>query len=299
MKHIREMLSRAMRCEPLTAWVQIVLGCLIGAAAYPMFLEPCEIAPGGLSGVAMIINNATGWPVGITTLVLNIPLFIVGYRSMGRVFAFRSLVATILFSLAIDGLKLIGTPALVSLEEPGYMVLGTIFGGVLLGVGLGMILRGGATTGGSDMAARVVHRYLPFLSVGMFVFLIDCLVVVAAAFCFDVTSAMYAMICIFLNGKVIDVVMLGLAKNKAGFVMTEQWEKVNQRVLREMDRGVTLLSAKGGYTGNERPVVLSVLPPQEVARLKAIIREEDESAFMFITEAHEALGEGFSLLSGE
>ena len=299
MKQIKAALSRMMRCEPLTAWVQIVLGCLIGAAAYPMFLEPCEIAPGGLSGVAMLINEGTGWPVGITTLVLNIPLFIVGYRSMGRVFAFRSLVATILFSLAIDGLEMIGVTALVNLEEPGYMVLGTIFGGVLLGAGLGMILRGGATTGGSDMAARVVHRYLPFLSVGMFVFLIDCLVVVAAAFCFDVTSAMYAMICIFLNGKVIDAVMLGLSKNKACFVMTEKWERVNERVLKELDRGVTLLQARGGYTGRERPVVLCVLPPHEVARLKAVVREEDESAFVFITEAHEALGEGFSRLSGD
>ena len=274
--------------------MQIVLGCLIGAAAYPMYLEPCNIAPGGLSGVAMIIGSFTGWPVGITSLVLNIPLFIVGYRSMGRVFAFRSLIATILFSLTIDGLKLVNTPVLT--EDP---MLGTIFGGVLLGVGLGMILRGGATTGGSDMAARVVHRYLPFLSVGMFVFLIDCLVVVAAGFCFDVTSAMYALICIFINGKVIDLVMLGLSGNKACFIMTEQWEHVKQQILTDMDRGVTLLEARGGYTGNDRPVVLCVLPPQEVARLKAIVREADERAFMFITEAHEALGEGFSHLSGE
>ena len=289
-------LSPARR-EQLMAWAQIVLGCLIGAAAYPMFLEPCSIAPGGLSGVAMIIGSFTGWPVGITSLVLNIPLFIVGYRSMGRVFAFRSLVATILFSLAIDGLKLLGLPAVTMGEEAA--MLGCIFGGVLLGVGLGMILRGGATTGGSDMAARVVHRYLPFLSVGMFVFLIDCLVVLAAAFCFDVMSALYALICIFINGKVIDVVMLGLSKNKACFIMTSAWERVNERVLHEMDRGVTLLEARGGYTGERRPVVMCVLPPQEVARLKAIVRETDGSAFMFITEAHEALGEGFSHLSAD
>ncbi|MBQ2954676.1 MAG: YitT family protein [Clostridia bacterium] len=294
MNSVRDWLKRVMKGEPLMAWVQIVVGCIIGAAAYPMFLEPCEIAPGGLSGVAMIINRVTSWPVGVTTLVLNIPLFIVGYRSMGRVFAFRSLVATILFSLAIDGLKLLHVPALTQ-----DSMLGTIFGGVLLGVGLGLILRGGATTGGSDMAARVVHRYLPFLSVGMFVFLIDCLVVVAAAFCFGFTQSMYALICIFINGKVIDMVMLGLSKNKACFIMTQRWQEVNGRILREMDRGVTLMEARGGYTGNERPVVLCVLPPQEVARLKAIVRQEDESAFMFITEAHEALGEGFSGWSQE
>lgn len=275
--------------ERLMAWGQIVLGCIVGGAAYPLFLEPCLIAPGGLTGVAMIINSFTQWPVGITSLVLNVPLFIVGYRSMGRVFAFRSLIATILFSLAIDLLRL---PALA--EDP---MLGTLFGGVLLGAGLGLILRGGATTGGTDMAARVVHRYLPFLSVGMFLFLIDCLVVIAAGFCFDVMKALYALICIFVSGKVVDAVMLGLSKNKACFIMTEEWEKVNARILKEMDRGVTLLKARGGYTGSERPVVLCVIPPQEVARLKGIVREEDERAFMFITEAHEALGEGFSKLS--
>ena len=294
MSKMKTLLKNVAKREQIMAWLLIVSGCLIGAVAYPMFLEPCNIAPGGLSGVAMIINSFTGWPVGITSLVLNIPLFIVGYRSMGRIFAFRSLVATILFSLAIDGLDVLGVAALT--EDP---MLGTIFGGVLLGVGLGLILRGGATTGGSDMAARVVHRYLPFLSVGMFVFMIDCLVVVAAAFCFDVMSALYALICIFLCGKVIDAVMLGLSKNKACFVMTEKWESINGRVLKEMDRGVTLLEARGGFTGNERPVVMCVLPPQEVARLKSIVREEDETAFMFITEAHEALGEGFSKLAGE
>ncbi|MBR3764603.1 MAG: YitT family protein [Clostridia bacterium] len=297
MSKIRMKRLSSERREQMMAWLQIVVGCIIGAAAYPMFLEPCNIAPGGLSGVAMIIGSFTGWPVGITSLVLNIPLFIVGYRSMGRVFAFRSLVATILFSLAIDGLKLLGLPAVTIGEEAA--MLGCIFGGVLLGVGLGMILRGGATTGGSDMAARVVHRYLPFLSVGMFVFLIDCVVVIAAAFCFDVMSALYALICIFINGKVIDVVMLGLSKNKACFIMTSAWERVNERVLQEMDRGVTLLEARGGYTGERRPVVMCVLPPQEVARIKAIVRETDGSAFMFITEAHEALGEGFSHLAGE
>jgi len=277
--------------EELMAWGQIVLGCIIGGAAYPLFLEPCQIAPGGLTGVAMIINNFTKWPVGVTSLVLNVPLFVIGYRSMGRVFAFRSLIATVLFSLAIDLLKL---PAMTL--DP---MLGTLFGGVLLGVGLGLILRGGATTGGTDMAARVVHRYMPFLSVGMFLFLIDCLVVVAAGFCFDVLKALYALICIFVSGKVIDAVMLGLSKNKACFIMTSEWETVNARILKEMDRGVTLLDARGGYTGSERPVVMCVLSPQEVARVKSIVREEDECAFMFITEAHEALGEGFSKLSGE
>ena len=289
--NLLEKLNKAAKREQLLAWLQIVLGCVIGAAAYPTFLDPGKIAPGGLTGVAMILKHLWGWDIGITSLILNIPLFIVGYKAMGRVFAFRSLAATILFSLMIDLL-----PLKAITVEP---ILGTLYGGILLGIGLGFILRGGATTGGTDMAARMVHRYLPFLSVGMFLFLIDCLVVVAAWIFIGSSEALYALICIFITGKAVDMVMLGLSSNKACFVITSEWETVSRRLMTEMDRGVTQLSARGAYSGTERPVVLCVLPPQEVSRLKEIVRQEDEKAFMFITEAHEALGEGFSSLTSE
>jgi len=286
-----EKLKGMARREQLMAWLQIVLGCVIGAAAYPTFLDPGKIAPGGLTGVAMIMKHLWGWDIGITSLILNIPLFIVGYKAMGRIFAFRSLVATILFSLMIDLLPLQAVPV-----EP---MLGTLYGGILLGIGLGFILRGGATTGGTDMVARLVHKYLPFMSVGMFLFLIDCVVVVAAWIFIGSSEALYALVCIFVSGKAVDMVMLGLSSNKACFVITDQWEKVSRRLLDEMERGVTQLTAKGAYTGVNRPVVLCVLPPQEVSRLKEIVRQEDERAFMFITEAHEALGEGFSSLMND
>lgn len=289
--HLLEKLQKAAWREQILAWLQIVIGCVIGAAAYPTFLDPGKIAPGGLTGVAMILKHLWGWDIGITSLILNIPLFIIGYRAMGKVFAFRSLVATILFSLAIDLL-----PLKEITVEP---ILGTLYGGILLGIGLGFILRGGATTGGTDMAARMVHKYLPFLSVGMFLFLIDCVVVIAAWIFIGSSEALYALICIFVSGKAVDMVMLGLSQNKACFVITDAWERVSRRLLDEMERGVTQLTAKGAYTGKDRPVVLCVLPPQEVSRLKEIVRQEDERAFMFITEAHEALGEGFSSLMSD
>ena len=289
--NLMERVRKAIRREQLLAWAQIVIGCVIGAAAYPTFLDPGKIAPGGLTGVAMILKHLWGWDIGITSLILNIPLFIIGYKAMGRVFAFRSLVATILFSLMIDLLPLQEIPV-----EP---ILGTLYGGILLGIGLGFILRGGATTGGTDMCARLVHKYLPFMSVGMFLFLIDCVVVVAAWIFIGSSEALYALICIFVSGKAVDMVMLGLSSNKACFVITDQWERVSRRLLDEMERGVTQLTAKGAYTGKDRPVVLCVLPPQEVSRLKEIVRQEDERAFMFITDAHEALGEGFSSLMSE
>ena len=158
--------------ERILSWTQIVLGCVLSGAAYTMFLTPNNIAPGGLTGIGIILNYLFHWPVGTVALILNVPLFMIGYRSMGGLFAFRSLAATVLFSLMIDILPL---PPVT--EDP---LLGTVFGGVLMGIGLGLILRGGATTGGTDMVARMVHHRFQFITTGVFLLAIDCLVVLAA-----------------------------------------------------------------------------------------------------------------------
>ena len=283
-------LSRQKK-ELIAAYAQIALGCLIGAAGYPLFMTPNRIAPGGVSGVAIIINYLTGWPVGTMTLVLNIPLFIIGFHAMGRVFVFRSLISTILFSLLIDIL-----PFRPMTADP---LLGTLYGGVLLGVGLGLILRGNATTGGTDMIARMVHRRLPYISVGSFLFAIDCAVVLSAGFIIGTTEALYALINIFLSARIIDIVMVGFSGNKCCLVISPAWETISARIMKEMNRGLTLLSAKGAYTGTERPTILCVISRTEVMAIKRIIREEDENAFIVITEAHEAIGDGFSVFETE
>ena len=292
---IRESLEEHVRVigarEIAFGYLQILAGSLVAAAAYPAFLVPNNIAPGGLTGVATILNFLFHWPVGTVSLLLNIPLFIIGYRAMGRIFAFRSLIATVLFSILIDIL-----PIRPVSTDP---LLGTLFGGVVLGAGLGLILRGGATTGGSDMVARMVHRRLPFISVGMFLFAVDCLVVLGAAVAIGTEQALYAFINIYVCSKVIDTVMMGFSGNKACFIMTSRWEQITQRLMDEVGRGVTHLEAKGAYTGRQQPVVLCVAARQEIMSVKRIVQEEDEKAFMFITEAHEALGEGFSRLDSK
>jgi len=287
---LEEHFRKTGRKEIAFSYLQILLGCLLGAAAYPAFLIPNSIAPGGLTGVATILNHLFSWPVGTVSLLLNIPLFLIGYRAMGRIFAFRSLIATLLFSLLIDLL-----PIRPVSTDP---LLGTLFGGVVLGAGLGLILRGGATTGGTDMVARMVHRRLPFITVGMFLFILDCLVVVGAAAAIGTQQALYAFISIYVCSKVIDAVMMGFGGNKACFIMSKAWQQITNRLMEETGRGVTHLDARGAYTGNQQPVVLCVASRQEIMSVKRIVREEDESAFLFITDAHEALGEGFSRLDG-
>ncbi len=288
---LEEHFRKTGRKEIAFSYLQILLGCLLGAAAYPAFLIPNSIAPGGLTGVATILNHLFSWPVGTVSLLLNIPLFLIGYRAMGRIFAFRSLIATLLFSLLIDLL-----PIRPVSTDP---LLGTLFGGVVLGAGLGLILRGGATTGGTDMVARMVHRRLPFITVGMFLFILDCLVVVGAAAAIGTQQALYAFISIYVCSKVIDAVMMGFGGNKACFIMSKAWQQITNRLMEETGRGVTHLDARGAYTGNQQPVVLCVASRQEIMSVKRIVREEDESAFLFITDAHEALGEGFSRLDAE
>ena len=275
----------------LLSWGQILLGCVLGGAAYPMFLTPNGIAPGGLTGVATILNYLLGWPIGTVSFIMNVPLFIAGWHTMGRQFAMKSLAATFLFSACIDLL-----PLRPLTQDP---LLGTLYGGILLGAGLGFIMRGGATTGGTDMIARMVHRRLPFISTGNFLFFIDFAVVAAAGLTMGISEALYALICIWGCAKVMDMVMLGLTSRKACFIMTPEWERVKRAILFDMDRGATELLARGAYSGTDRPVLLCVVNNQEVARLKEIVREADPDAFVIITDAHEALGEGFSPLEGD
>lgn len=283
---MRTLFQRLSKREPVRAYFLIVAGCLIGGAAYPLFMVPNAIAPGGLTGVATILNYLFQLPVGVTSMALNLPLFLMGYKSMGRQFAFRSLIATVLFSAFIDLLKL---PPLTD-----DMLLGSVYGAILLGLGLGLILRGGATTGGSDMVARMVHHRFPFISVGVFLFLVDCCVILAAAFTMSASAALYALICIFITSKVVDLVLAGLGSAKACFVITRKPETVCRRIMEELDRGVTLLPAVGGYSGEKKQLLLSVVGNREVMLLKTIVRQEDPVAFMFITDTHETLGEGFS-----
>ncbi|MBR6571146.1 MAG: YitT family protein [Clostridia bacterium] len=278
-----------LKNERIMAYFQIVVGCLIGAMAYPLFLTPNYISPGGLTGVAMVLNYLFTWPVGTVSLLLNIPLFLIGYRAMGRVFVFRSLIAMLLFSLLIDLLPL---PSLTS--QP---LLGALFGGVLLGIGLGLILRGGATTGGTDMAARMVHTRFQHLSVGSLLFGLDCISVLMAGLFIEVEYALYALICIYISSKVIDMVMLGASREKACYVISKQHEQIKHELMHKLERGVTVLRAEGGWSGEERPVLLCVLSPQELTQLKAIVRTVDETAFVFISDAHEVLGEGFRKLA--
>lgn len=276
--------------QQFSAWGQILLGIFVCSLAYNMFLIPNEIAPGGFTGIAQLISHATGWPVGTITLCLNIPLFLLSARSLGLSFGVRSLVATIGLSLMIDFLPI---PSLIPMDTTERMLLASVFGGVLGGAGFGLIIRGGATTGGSDMLAKLVKQRIPSFTIGGVMFAVDATVIIASAFVFDIVSAMFALISTFLMSHVIDMLVDGLSSARAYFIISDHHAAIAHRIMTELERGATALNGRGLYSGNDKDVLLCVINRMESVRLRAIVAEIDPNAFMIATNVHEALGEGF------
>lgn len=267
-------------------FASMVAGVVLTAVVFPLFFIPNDIAPGGITGIATLIRALLGFPVGMTAIVLNIPLFIIGYRQMGHSFVLKSIAATVGISLLID---LLPTDAVTN--DP---MLAAIFGGILMGFGIGLVIRSGATTGGTDMAATLLHAHIPIISVGSVLLFIDFLVIIASGIIFDLQSAMYALISVFLATQVMDRTVEGLGSAKAFFVFSKKTQEIASEVLINMGRGATLLHAKGAYSQRESEVLLCVIIRTQIPQFKAIVNALDPSAFLIVTDVREAMGEGFT-----
>jgi len=275
----------AKRSPELKNALLIVVGLLCCAAAYNMYLIPNSIAAGGFTGIGQLVNSIVDIKVGTVSIILNVPLFLLSMKSLGLRFGVRSLLAMLGLSLFIDYLPI---PAATN-----DMLLATVFGGALGGFGFGLILRGSATTGGSDMLASLIHRHVPSVRVSVGIFAVDGLVILASAFVFDQTAAMYALICTFLMNVVVDLVLEGPDSAHSYFVISDHSEAIAQRVMEELERGVTAFDAKGMYSGVKKQVLLCVVNRFESAQLRRIIFSIDPVAFVIANKAHEVLGEGF------
>lgn len=263
----------------------ILVGLLCCSAAYNLYLIPNNIAAGGFTGIGQLVNSFADVSVGTVSMLLNIPLFLFSMKSLGLRFGIRSLLAMLGLSLFIDCI-----PFPVATND---MLLATVFGGALGGLGFGLILRGSATTGGSDMLASLIHRHIPAVRVSVGIFAVDGLVILASAFVFDQTAAMYALICTFLMNVVVDVVLEGPDSAHSYFVISDHADEIARRVMDELERGATALDAKGMYSGKEKQVLLCVVNRLETMTLRRIIFSIDPNAFVIANKAHEVLGEGF------
>jgi uncharacterized membrane-anchored protein YitT (DUF2179 family) len=272
-------------------FIGVTLGVLLTALGLDLFLIPNKIAAGGVSGIAIVIHYIAGVPVGITMLALNVPLFLLGIYRLGLKFGFRSLYGTVSLSLLVDVLS----PHLpVLTKDP---MLAGVFGGVLVGLGLGLVFRFRGTTGGTDLAAAVLRTYTG-ANVGQLLFLVDAMVVLAAGFAFNSWElGMYALITIFITAWLIDLVQEGISYAKAFFIISTRSDAIAEAVLNRMDRGATALKGRGMYTRADKEILLVVVNRAQVTVLKDLVYKEDPGAFVIMADVHEVLGEGFKPLT--
>lgn len=263
----------------------IAAGLMCCCAAYNLYLIPNEIAAGGFTGIGQLVNSVIDVNVGTVSIVLNIPLFVLSMRRLGLSFGIRSLIAMLGLSLTIDYVPL---PAATN-----DLLLATVFGGALAGLGFGLILRGNATTGGSDMLASLVHSRFPAVRVSVGIFAVDGLVILASAFVFDQQAAMYALICTGLMNLVVDAVLEGPNSAHSYIIISDRADEIAQRVMEELSRGVTAFDARGMYSGADKRVLLCVVNRFETVQLRRIVLSIDPTAFVIASKAHEVLGEGF------
>ena len=267
-------------------YLLLTLGALVTAFSFAAFFLPHDIAPGGVTGIATVLSSVTGLNVGLLSFLINLPLFAIGWRRVGWRFAARSFIAMLLLSLFIDVIPVF--------DLSGDMMLASLFGGVIMGVGLGMVVRSGATTGGTDMAAMIVHEHWSFLTVPIVLFAIDAVVVVIAAMAFGLQAGLFALVSLFTSTKAMDAVIKGFNTAMQFLIISAKQEEIIRRIHSEMDRGCTRLEATGTYEGRKNGALLCVVSRMEAAKLKKIVSEVDPRAFVTVCDVHEALGEGFT-----
>ena len=269
----------------------VTLGTLIQAIGLRIFLIPANLASGGVSGIAQLINYFTNWPIGMMVFIGNLPLFVIGWRFLGgRRFALRTALAIATLSFFTDAV--LWLPFFPRNGLTNDIVLNSLYGAVVAGIGYGLVYRGQGTSGGSDILARILNHYRG-IPITQSYLITDTAVILGAGFIFGWDKALYAVITLYVSGLVVDTTLEGSGTVRTALIVTSQPQIVADTILKEMERGVTVLAGTGAYTGKDRPVLYTVVTRSEVQMLKTIVHEADAQAFMVIGAAHEALGEGF------
>lgn len=276
------------RFEKVIEFIFVLIGSAIVALSFNLFLLPNRVASGGVSGISTIMAATFGFEPAYVQWSLNIPLFILGLIFLGKQFGIKTLIGTIFLPFVVYLSKDLSPLT----KDP---LLGALFGGIGIGLGLGIVFRGRASTGGTDLAAQIIHKFTG-LTLGTCVAIIDGLIVLSAAIVFNIESGLYALIALYVTSKTIDVVQVGFNRSKMIMIITNKEEEIQHAILHEIDRGVTRLSAYGGFTNNERPVLMCVVDQREFTKLKQLVKSIDAQSFVTVMDATEVVGEGFKRL---
>jgi len=279
------------KAHSLRDYALIGIGALVQAIGLRIFLVPANLASGGVSGIAQIISHFSGFPIGLMVFLGNIPLFLLGARFLGgRAFVTRTGFAIVIYAFFTDAL--LWLPFFPQNGITDDIVLNSLYGAVVAGLGYGLVYRARGTSGGSDILARILNHYRG-VSMTQSYLLTDAAVILAAGFVFGWKQALYAVITLYVSGLVVATAIEGGSTARTALIITAAPEPTANAILHEMGRGVTRLNATGLYTGAERVVLYTVVSRAEVQRLKDIVHEADGRAFMVVGTAYEALGEGF------
>ncbi|MEI8047460.1 MAG: YitT family protein [Bacteroidota bacterium] len=280
----------------------IVVGSIILAAGFVFFISPYKIVPGGVYGIAIVIHYITvglfswapsGLPIGLMGLIMNIPLTYIGIRILGPRFGVKTIVGFVLTSIFMDAITyLYGEAPLVA----GDALLSSIFGGVLVGIGLGLIFKSKATSGGSDIVAMILAKHTR-LPLGQLMIYVDSAIVLVGLLVFaDWKIPLYSWIVIYVTGKTIDIVLQGMSVDKTLFIISDKYDEIRDRIINDLHRGGTYIPGKGMYNGSDKTIIFTVVNRREMALLEEFIHEIDPKAFLTVLEANEILGEGFKSL---
>lgn len=265
----------------------IIVGSFIIALGFNLFFLPNGIASGGVSGISVLTEAWFGMEPAFTQWALNIPLFILGILLLGKNYGIRSLLGSVVLPLFVYLTKDWPLPT----SNP---LLASIYGGIAVGLGIGIVYRGRGSTGGLTTLAQIIQKYSG-LSFSLCVVILDGSVIVLAACTLSLEKALYALVGLYVTGKVIDAIELGFNYSKVAYIISDHIEPITAAVLKDLDRGCTKLNATGGYTGTDRTVLMVVIGQSETTRLKTLVQSVDPEAFVIISNAHEVLGEGFKL----
>lgn len=279
--------SLSPRSQRIASIIWLIIGSFIVAASFNMFMVPNGIASGGVSGISILVHRTLGIMPALTQWAINIPLFIVGFILLGKRFGAKTALGSVVLPLFVLFTDSWPSPT----DNP---LLAAIYGGIGVGLGLGLVFRGGASTGGLDLAAQILHRYTG-LPLSLAVVCFDGTVIIATGFIISPEVALYALIGLFVTSKTIDFIQSGLQLSKVAFIISDKSEAVAESILNDLDRGLTRLDGHGGYTGAGKTVLMVVVGQNEVPKLKQLVRAIDSGAFVIISNTAEVLGQGFKL----
>lgn len=268
-------------------YVMLTIATFIYAVAISLFLDPNNIAPGGITGVSILVNRFIPIPVGTMNLILNIPIIALGLWKFGFKFIFSTMYTLFVSAIFIDWMAPYGAIT-------DDLLIASVLGGILLAVSLAVIFKAGATTGGTDIVVKVLQLKWRHMKTGEIFLFLDLVVVLASWIVFqDMTVAFYAGVAVVIDMVVMDYVLYGPDEAKVVYIISDNTEQIKQRILGELDISATLIQARGAYTGNPREVVMVVLRKQMAPRLEEIVKEEDPKCFMIVSSASEIFGEGY------